>query len=180
MRQGILVLAFSLAILLLIPVWAGFGFFEVAEEEGHPEGGMMMGMDIEAKINEFLSKARAFAAKYGREDGCVEPRLEQEEEHIVVYVAASRFAFLPPKLCLKAGVPYQFRVMAIDVMHGFSIQLKDGSVMARLTPGMEFVREITFNEPGKYLLYCSFYCGIGHPTMRGEIIVEPEGEHEHG
>lgn len=200
------VLGLSFAVLLLIPLWAGFGVFggvgtgEV--EGGHQEGGHstegMAGMKGKAGMGdptqEFMAKVQAFMAQNTREDGCVVPSSPADEmgemggmkdmeggQHgeaaPVVYLQALQWAYLPPKLCLESGKTYEFRMMATDVIHGASIQLGDGSKMVRLPPGVEVVQEVTFPEPGEYLLYCSFYCGLGHQFMKGRIIVAAAAAH---
>lgn len=101
----------------------------------------------------------------------------EEDAAPVVYLRALQWAYIPSRLCLEAGVTYEFRMMATDVIHGASIQLGDASKMVRLPPGTEVEQEVTFTEPGKYLLYCSYYCGVGHQVMKGQITVEPGTEH---
>ncbi|AEB12237.1 cupredoxin domain-containing protein [Marinithermus hydrothermalis] len=197
-RPGV-ILALSFVIVLLIPLWAALGFFqspaEAEEGEGHGGG---MAMAREAAIKEFVAQAQAFLVSNTRPDGCVDPTYaqpvedvveadgheatlaqheEDHEENPVVYLRAMQFGYFPPKLCLKAGQAYTFKMMATDVTHGASIQLGDASYMVRLPPGVEVEQQVVFTKPGEYLIYCSYYCGVGHPFMKARIIVEPaEGE----
>lgn len=196
------VFGLSFTVLLLIPLWVVFGTFSTGEG-GHAEGGAhgaMAGMDDAQMM--FIEQVQAFAVNYTRPDGCVDPaaapmamahQAESEEHHSpeaehraaddagdehagenpVVYLQARQWGYTPARLCLKAGTTYQFRMMATDVIHGASIQLGPGGKMVRLPPGIEVVQEVTFAEPGEYLLYCSYYCGLGHQFMKGQIIVEP-------
>ncbi len=103
---------------------------------------------------------------------------EDETGATVVYFQLFQFGYLPQKLCLEVGVLYDFRMMATDVTHGGSIQLGAGSKMIRLPPGVEVSEKITFTETGEYLIYCTFYCGLGHQFMQGQIVVHESGEHE--
>lgn len=106
---------------------------------------------------------------------------EDESEATIVYLQLYQYAYLPQKLCLEVGVPYEFRMMATDVIHGGSIQLGAGSKMIRIPPRVEVSQVITFTEAGEYLIYCTFYCGLGHQFMQGQIVVHEGGEHgEHG
>lgn len=205
--RPLFVFGLSFAVLLLIPLWAGLGVFG-GEEGGHVEGGhqegghSMEGMGMSGEDKMFAQEVQAFIAGNTGDDGCVRPTLEAskegheeekhqgEEEHEegeaeheegeapVVYLQALQWAYLPQKLCLESGTTYEFRMMATDVIHGASIQLGNGSKMVRLPPGVEVVQEVTFPEPGEYLLYCSYYCGVGHQLMKGQIIVEHGTEHE--
>jgi heme/copper-type cytochrome/quinol oxidase subunit 2 len=199
----------ALAILLVIPLWAAFGALEVSEEGGEGHGGGHGAMGGTDAINVFIEDVNVYIAENTRDDGCVVPGFieegpeeheemgagemdmgaheEREEGHAVVYIQALQYGFRPNKICLEEGENYEFRMMATDVTHGASIQLGPGSRMTRLPPGVLVEQELTFTEPGEYMLYCSFYCGVGHPFMSGKIIVEPSdhgheepvGEHEH-
>lgn len=88
-----------------------------------------------------------------------------------VYLAVQQWLFEPGVLRLKVDVPYRFRMMALDVSHGASLQLGLGSRVIRLRPGVLDEREITFSAPGEYLVYCTVYCGAGHDQMYSKIIV---------
>jgi heme/copper-type cytochrome/quinol oxidase subunit 2 len=88
-----------------------------------------------------------------------------------VYLAVQQWLFEPTVLRLRSGVPYRFRIMALDVSHGASIQLGRGSRIIRLRPGVLAERELTFTRPGEYLVYCTVYCGLGHDHMSATIVV---------
>lgn len=163
------VVGLALAVLLLMPLWWVLGLF--AAEEGHGEPGHGMGeVDL---IQDFRRDVAAFVERFRRPDGCVEPPLPGEAgEEPVVYLEAYQWGYRPARLCLHAGVPYRFRMMATDVTHGASLYLGPASRMVRLTPGVLLEIEVTFRQPGTFLLYCSYYCGVGHPYMKGIIQVE--------
>jgi cytochrome c oxidase subunit II len=88
-----------------------------------------------------------------------------------VLMVAQQWSFDPPELRLRTGIPYRFRMMAVDAAHGASLQLGRGSHIIRLPKGVLVERELTFTEPGTYLLYCTIYCGEGHQYMYGKIQV---------
>jgi hypothetical protein len=95
---------------------------------------------------------------------------------IEVYLMAYQWGYSPAVLRLEAGVPYRFRMMAVDVAHGASIQLGRGGRIVRLRPGALVEQELIFTQPGEYLLYCTVYCGLPHDRTQGKIIVAPEGQ----
>jgi len=95
---------------------------------------------------------------------------------IDVYLMAYQFGFMPSVLRLEAGVPYRFRMMALDVAHGASLQLGRGARIVRLRPGTLVEQELTFSQPGEYLLYCTVYCGLAHDRMQGRVIVSARQE----
>lgn len=90
---------------------------------------------------------------------------------IDVYLMAYQWAYEPALLRLKAGQPYRFRMMALDASHGASIQLGSGSHIIRLRRGALVERALRFDQPGRYLVYCTVYCGAAHDRMSGTIIV---------
>ena len=94
------------------------------------------------------------------------------EEPIDVYLMALRYSYVPRVLRLEHGVAYRFRMMSIDVNHGASIHSGfAGHIMRR--PAKTMVEMVmTFPERGEYMIYCTVYCGEGHSTMKGKIIVE--------
>jgi cytochrome c oxidase subunit II len=94
-----------------------------------------------------------------------------KDDAIDVYLAAGMWYYLPGKLRLDAGQPYRFRMMALDVTHGASIQFGRGGRMVRLRPGRVTEMNITFHEPGRYLVYCTMYCGPAHDVMQATIEV---------
>lgn len=122
---------------------------------------------------EFRQQVEGFAERYRQPDGSVKPRTTKGgEEHIEVYLMAFQWGYMPRVLRLQQGVPYLFKMSCLDVLHGASIQLGRGSLMVRLRPGVVSEKELTFNRPGEYLVYCTTYCGYGHDVMWGKILVE--------
>ena len=55
--------------------------------------------------------------------------------------------------------------------HGASIQFGRGGRMVRLRPGRVTEMVLTFHEPGRYLVYCTMYCGPAHDVMQATIEV---------
>ncbi|WP_409525606.1 hypothetical protein [Nitrincola sp. MINF-07-Sa-05] len=94
-----------------------------------------------------------------------------QQEVLDVYLAAGMWYYQPNKLRLDVGQPYRFRMMAVDVSHGASIQFGQGGRIVRLRPGRLTEMAITFNEPGKYLVYCTVFCGAAHDVMQATLEV---------
>ena len=119
--------------------------------------------------DEFRKLADAFIDQSRLADGSVQPRASE------VYLMAMQWAYLPGVLRLQTGVPYRFRMMAMDSTHGAAIALGSGSRIIRLRPGVLVEQELTFKRPGEYLVYCTVYCGLPHDRMQGKIIVADAG-----
>ncbi|OGA97414.1 MAG: hypothetical protein A3E79_13820 [Burkholderiales bacterium RIFCSPHIGHO2_12_FULL_61_11] len=90
---------------------------------------------------------------------------------IDVLMMAGRWYYLPNVLRLDVGQPYRFRMMALDVTHGASIQFGKGGRMMRLQPGRLTETELTFQQAGSYLMNCTVYCGAAHDMMQATIKV---------
>lgn len=77
---------------------------------------------------------------------------------------------------VKPGEKILFRIFSNDVIHGFNIPA--AGITAEFDPGKE--RDVWIRapqEPGKYLIQCLNYCGVGHAQMKAWLVVEgPEDE----
>lgn len=103
--------------------------------------------------------------------GMAEPSVADagEAAPLDIFMLAQQFSFDPSLLRLRTGIPYRFKLMAVDAAHGASLQLGRGSHIIRLPGGVVVERQLIFTEPGEYLLYCTVYCGEGHQFMQGKI-----------
>ena len=89
----------------------------------------------------------------------------------VVRIAAKRFEFVPSEIHLKAGAPAVIELTSLDVRHGFEVS--DLHVDTEIEPGRPTFIRFTPERPGAYPFHCSVFCGEGHESMGGRIIVEP-------
>ena len=72
---------------------------------------------------------------------------------------------------VQPGETILFRIFSNDVIHGFNIPAV--GITAEFDPGKE--RDVWIRaplEPGKYLIQCLNYCGIGHAQMKAWLVVE--------
>lgn len=86
-----------------------------------------------------------------------------------VNAVLTAFAFLPADIEVTAGDPVTFTLTSIDVTHGFQIVATNGNTM--VVPGYVSRFTTTFERPGEYLIVCNEYCGTGHHTMQGKLVV---------
>jgi cytochrome c oxidase subunit 2 len=88
-----------------------------------------------------------------------------------VVMLAFEGGYRPSEIRVPVGSEVTFRVMSEDLVHGFAIE--KAGLQIELHP-LEFVEaKHTFAEAGEYPFQCHVYCGGGHETMRGRIIVSP-------
>ena len=86
-------------------------------------------------------------------------------------VVAFEGGFDPSELRFPVGAEVRFCVRSVDLVHGFLIEGTDIEVeVDPLEPPEE--ASYTFTEPGEYPMHCYIYCGGGHPSMLGTVIVE--------
>lgn len=87
-------------------------------------------------------------------------------------ITASRFKFEPSTLHVTEGDRVVLRLRSADGTHGLSVKEfrakrtipKTGEVVT-----LEFVAD----KPGTFTFVCSQFCGGGHSTMKGRLIVAP-------
>ena len=80
------------------------------------------------------------------------------------------WSFVPNEIKVPAGAAITFTATSPDVLHGFNIEGTRINMM--LIPGQISQQTYRFEEPGEHLVVCHEYCGVGHHTMYGRIIVE--------
>ncbi len=87
-----------------------------------------------------------------------------------IFVTAKQFEFTPNPIKVKKGDKVILHVKSIDVTHGF--QIPEYDINKPIKPGETVDIEFIADKPGTFTVYCSIFCGEGHPRMRGQLIVE--------
>jgi len=85
-----------------------------------------------------------------------------------VYLTALTYQWYPI-LQLVQGEKYRLHISALDVNHGFS--LYPLNVNFQIIPGYDYALEVTPTASGDFRIICNEFCGIGHHTMVGRVIV---------
>jgi len=104
---------------------------------------------------------------------------DQKFDRILTTIAFQwGFAFITEKneisrnaAVVKPGERVLFKIVTNDVIHGFNIPV--AQITAEIDPGD--VRELWIRapqKPGKYLIQCVNYCGVGHAQMKAWLVVE--------
>ncbi len=76
----------------------------------------------------------------------------------------------PGALTAKVGEPLHLQLTSDDVQHGFAVGQTDWPA-GEVKPGEMTQTTLTFDRPGKYVFYCTRWCGLNHWRMRGTIEV---------
>lgn len=111
------------------------------------------------------------------------------DRRITVYAFQWGFVFLDEEgaasrnaVRVEEGEKVLFTIVSNDVIHGFNIPA--ARITTEFEPGEK--RQIWIrapDKPGKYLIQCLNYCGLGHAQMKAWLVVGDgagEGERVHG
>lgn len=118
---------------------------------------------------------------YEQVDNFREPGVYDTDDGVEVYVVARQYLFQPgtsEPIEVPAGEPVTFHVTSPDVTHGFN--LAGTNVNSMVIPGQIAEFTVTFDEPGEYGIVCHEYCGSGHHTMEGQVVVVEGSEFDGG
>lgn len=76
------------------------------------------------------------------------------------------------ELHLPVGRPVQVLLRSHDVLHDFFVP--QFRARMNIVPGQVSQFWFTPTQPGRYEAMCAQLCGVGHPAMRGFVVVEDE------
>ncbi len=91
-------------------------------------------------------------------------------------ILAPQWYFEPRNIKVNPGDTVRFIVTSGDIMHGFAVN--ELGVNLALSPGVGVLDQVVIPRDipeGTYTMYCSIFCGIGHPYMKGTIIIGERG-----
>lgn len=86
-----------------------------------------------------------------------------------IYLLARMWSWYPV-LKLQKGETYRLHMSAMDLQHGFSLQ--PVNMNFQVVPGYDHVLTLTPTSSGEFTIVCNEFCGIGHSTMIGKLLVE--------
>lgn len=85
-------------------------------------------------------------------------------------LTARQFAFDPGELRVKKGERVRIVVRSTDVTHGFAIS--EYRINRQIPPGEPVTIEFMANKPGRFVIYCTVFCGTDHAGHKGVLVVE--------
>jgi cytochrome c oxidase subunit 2 len=91
-------------------------------------------------------------------------------------ISAQQWYYEPAIIKVNPGDTVRFMVTSQDIMHGFAIN--EVGINLPLSPGVAVSHEVVIPPnltEGTYTMYCSIFCGIGHPYMKGTIVIGERG-----
>jgi cytochrome c oxidase subunit II len=90
---------------------------------------------------------------------------------VIMLAQALPWSFNPKEITVPVGSEVTFKVTSKDVTHGLLVENTNINVM--VVPGQVTEFTVRFSKAGTYQYLCHEYCGVGHQTMAGQIIVAP-------
>lgn len=97
------------------------------------------------------------------------PAAAMRQQERVLQVRARRFVFDPDKIQLQRGEPVTLEFTSLDVPMGFNAP--DFGVRSDIMPGAVTRLRFTPDKTGEFSFHCDIFCGSGHETMSGVLIV---------
>ena len=76
------------------------------------------------------------------------------------------------ELHLPVGKPVKMLLRSIDVLHDFYVP--EFRAKMDMIPGMVTYYWFTPTKTGTYEVLCAELCGVGHPQMRGKVVVDEQ------
>jgi heme/copper-type cytochrome/quinol oxidase subunit 2 len=89
-----------------------------------------------------------------------------------IRISERQWSFEPAIIKVNPGDRVRFILTSMDISHGFSVNELD--INLALSPEEEIIHEVVIPADiaeGIYTMYCSVFCGIGHPYMKGNTII---------
>ncbi len=151
-----LALCWCLVLTLMMPFWHFRG-----KQNSRGEAYLVTPAGFQARVDKFIA-----ATKVGEQNGIpvVSPAPGGD-----AYVLARMWSW-SPILKLRQGETYRVHLSSLDLQHGFSLQPLNMNF--QVMPGYDHVLTLTPTSKGTFTIVCNEFCGIGHSTMIGKIIVE--------
>ena len=99
------------------------------------------------------------------------PALAEARTIDIVAAAPEAGGFQPENIRVASGETVRLRFSVPDVTHGIAIGPGLDIDLGHVDPGQVKEIEVTFDEPGRYTLYCNTWCSPNHWRMRSTIEV---------
>jgi len=89
-----------------------------------------------------------------------------------INVTAKKYEFSPDPIGVNQGEKVRLKITATDTEHGFGI--KEYNINQKLPAGKEQIVEFTADKAGTFIIKCTVFCGLGHGSMKGRLIVQSQ------
>jgi heme/copper-type cytochrome/quinol oxidase subunit 2 len=86
------------------------------------------------------------------------------------HLTTRQFQYEPAEVRVKKGDRVRLNVTSTDVTHGFGIA--EYRINRQTPPGQTVTIEFIADKPGRFVIYCTVFCGTGHAEHKAVLIVE--------
>lgn len=114
--------------------------------------------------NAMIQKKEKFEETEKKEDDTVQAPIKE------FTMTAKKWEFSPSSITVNKGDTVKLTVNSLDVEHGIIIPAFN--INENLSPRKSVTIKFTANKTGTFTYSCNVFCGSGHPTMTGSIIVK--------
>jgi cytochrome c oxidase subunit 2 len=97
---------------------------------------------------------------------------EKKQGVRIIHLKAFQFGYEPETITVKKGEKVRIIAVSTDVAHGFAVDKMN--IGEEIIPKRENIIEFTANKEGSFQFYCNIYCGTGHSSMNGTLVVKGE------
>ena len=87
---------------------------------------------------------------------------------------AYQFYFEPELIIVNKGEKIRLTINAMDIPHGFEIEgymIPGYDIDTVIRKGAPMTIEFTADESGVWEFICTIFCGFGHSTMKGIMVI---------
>jgi cytochrome c oxidase subunit II len=117
----------------------------------------------------YLQRRRLLVGAAAGVFGLLAAAMATPAQERVIQVRAKRFVFEPDRIELARGVPITFEFTSLDVPMGFNVP--DFGVRSDIVPGIVTRLHLIPDTVGSFPFHCDIFCGSGHETMSGMLVV---------
>ena len=94
---------------------------------------------------------------------------EPESSDVVIEISSKQWEFEPNQIIVQQGQTVVIRLVSTDVPHGFAID--EYNIYTFVPPGQTVDISFIAKDQGVFEIFCNIFCGEGHSTHRGQLIV---------
>ena len=97
------------------------------------------------------------------------PEYQQDSDEVVFEMTTKQWEFEPNQIIVQQGQTVVIRLVSTDVPHGFAID--EYNIYTFVPPGQTVDISFIAKDKGVFEIFCNIFCGEGHSTHRGQLIV---------
>lgn len=98
------------------------------------------------------------------------PSKSQERNKVEVTMKTFQFGFEPNTIRVRRGDLVVIHIISQDITHGFAIQ--EYGINVQTPPGQATTVQFIADKPGTFTMFCTVFCGTGHPNHKGSLVVD--------